>query len=275
MQFQRMQIAVTCLALTVAASAAAKGEQGKNGDVVQKVDHGEINWSKNMITATGSAAANLKDGPVPVARLNAERAATLDAYRRILETFKGIRIDGDRNVADLMSNGTIRSKVSGVIRGAQRVDTRYYSDGSVDVVMQMPLDEKLTSALNIKPKKAKKVSTSGAKTFSGLVINAKGLSAEPSIAPQIVDEKGKAVYSAAVVSDDGLREGGIAMYESDVAQAKDETLVGKSPLVVKALRLKKGSKTDLVISNADADKLRDSSIDMSFLKQGKVVIVMD
>ncbi len=262
------------LALLVAMPAAA--QNGKGGDVVQKVGHGEINWSNNTITATGSAAANLKDGPVAVARLNAERAATVDAYRNILETVKGIQLDSKRSAGDVLSNGTIKAKVQGLVMGAQRVDTRYYNDGSVDVVVQMPLDEKLTSALNVKPaKKQKPVPTTGAKTYTGLVVNAKGLSADPSIAPRIVDEKGKEVFSSAFVGEDGLKEGGIAVYVSDVAEAKDNELVGKTPLVVKALRLAKKSKTDLVISNADADKLRDSSTDLSFLREGKVVIVMD
>ena len=40
-------------------------------------------------------------------RLNAERAAKLDALRNLLETIKGIQIDGRKNAGDLMSNGKI------------------------------------------------------------------------------------------------------------------------------------------------------------------------
>ena len=35
------------------------------------------------------------------------------------------------------------------------------------------------------------------------------------------------------------------------------------------------SKTDIVISNADADKLRDPNTNLSFLADGKVVILVD
>ena len=46
-------------------------------------------------------------------------------------------------------------------------------------------------------------------------------------------------------------------------------------MVVKALRLADKSKTDVVIANGDADKLRDPNSNLSFLADGKVVILVD
>lgn len=262
------------LALTLGQAALAQQASGNGStDVVQKVGHGEINWSAKKITATGSGAANLKDGPVAVARLNAERAAKLDALRNILESLKGVQIDGKRNAGDLMSNGQISTRVQGIAKGFKVVDTRYYSDGSVDVVVELPLDEQLVSALDVEVSGKKK--KGGTASHTGLVVNAKGLGASPSLAPRIVDEKGKEVFGASVVTAEGLKDGGIANYASDPEKAKDASLVGATPLVVKALALDKGSKTDIVISNADADKLRDPSLDTAFLADGKVVIVVD
>jgi hypothetical protein len=264
---------IAALALTLGQAALAQQASGGSTDVVQKVGHGEINWSAKKVTATGSGAANLKDGPVAVARLNAERAAKLDALRNILESLKGVQIDGKRSAGDLMSNGQISTRVQGVAKGFKIVDTRYYSDGSVDVVVELPLDEQLVSALDIEVKGKKK--KGGTATYTGFVVNAKGLGATPSLAPRIVDEKGKEVFGATVVTAEGLKDGGIAHYASDSEKAKDVALVGATPLVVKALSLDKGSKTDIVISNADADKLRDPGLDNGFLADGKVVIVVD
>jgi hypothetical protein len=261
------------LALTLGQAALAQQANGGSTDVVQKTGHGEINWSAKKVTATGSGAANLKDGPVAVARLNAERAAKLDALRNILESLKGVQIDGKRSAGDLMSNGQIATRVQGLAKGFKVVDTRYYSDGSVDVVVELPIDEQLVSALDIEVKGKKK--KGGDATISGLVINAKGLGATPSLAPRVVDEKGKEVFGASVVTAEGLKDGGIAHYASDAEKAKDASLVGAAPLVVKALSLDKGSKTDIVISNADADKLREPGLDNGFLADGKVVIVVD
>lgn len=263
------------LALGMVAGPVFAEDKVSEDAVIQKVGHGEINWSAKTVTATGSGAANLKDGPVAVARLNAERAAKLDALRNILETLQGVQVDGSRNLGDMMSNGTIRAKITGQAKRFKIVDQRYYSDGSVDVVVQMPIDNELTSALNVRSKKKSKLNTKGSETFTGLIVNARGLGLTPSIVPRILDEKGKEVYGASVVSDEGMKQGGIASYVQKEEAAKDEGLVGKSPLVLKAIRLDKKSKTDLVITNADAAKLRDKTLNQSFLANGKVVIITD
>lgn len=265
---------VAALVLGLGATAHAESDDA----VVQKIGHGEVNWSAKTVTATGSGAANLKDASVAVARLNAERAAKLDAYRNIVETIQGIQVTGKRSAGDLMSNGEIKSRVQGFVQSCKTVDTRYYSDGSVDIVMQCPMDDGITSALFSgipSGKKARKLPTAGASTYSGLVVNAKALGVMPSMAPRIVDEKGKEVYGATVVTEKGLAQGGIAGYVKDVDAAKGNERVGDKPLIVKALRLADKTKTDIVISNADADKLRDPNSNLSFLADGRVIIVVD
>lgn len=265
----------------VAALVLGLGAQAHAADddaVVQKIGHGEVNWSAKTVTATGSGAANLKDASVAVARLNAERAAKLDAYRNVVETIQGIQVTGKRSAGDLMSNGEIKSRVQGFVQSCKTVDTRYYSDGSVDIVMQCPMDDGITSALfsGISTgKKPRKLPTTGAGTYSGLVVNAKALGLMPSMAPRVVDEAGKEVYGASVVTDQGLAQGGIAGYVKDVDAAKGNQRVGAKPLIVKALRLADKTKTDIVISNADADKLRDPNSNLSFLAEGRVIIVVD
>jgi hypothetical protein len=269
-------ISYAAVAALLFASAAFAGDKdpaaAADDSVVQKVGHGEINWSKKVVTATGSGAANMKDN-VAQARLMAERAAKLDALRNIVETIQGIQVTGSRSANDIMSNGEVKSRISGMAQGFKVVDTKYYSDGSVDVIVQMPIDENLTNALVERPKKQHKVNEAGAASFTGLVINARGLGLTPSMAPRVVDESGKEVYGTEVVSDKGLKQGGIVGYAKQDDQAKDRT--GDKPMVVKALRLADKSKTDVVIANGDADKLRDPNSNLSFLSDGKVVILVD
>jgi hypothetical protein len=277
---KRMMMATRLIGLTSLLTVAAipvhaqKDPAGDDG-VVQKLAHGEINWSAKTVTATGSGAANLKDGSVAKARLMAERAAKLDALRNIVETIQGIQVTGTRNAADVMSNGEIKSKIQGMAQGFKVVDTKYYSDGSVDVIVSMPIDDNLTNALVEKPKAAKprKLTTEGPESVTGLVVNARGLGLTPSMAPRILDESGREIYGAEIVNDKGLQQGGIASYAKTDDKAAERT--GSKPLVVKALRIADKSKTDVVISNADADKLRDPNTNLSFLADGKVVILVD
>jgi len=266
------------LVLTSSPARAQKDPAGADDGVVQKLAHGEINWSAKTVTATGSGSATIKDGSVAKARLMAERSAKLEALRNIVETIQGIQVTGSRNAADVMSNGEIKTRVTGLAQGFKVIDTKYYSDGSVDVTVSMPIDDTLTNALIEKPKagasKPKKaLSTEGPEGFSGLIINARGLGITPSMAPRVVDEAGKEVYGAEFVNDKGLQQGGIASYAKNEEKAAERT--GSKALVVKALRLADKTKTDVVIANGDADKLRDPNANLSFLANGKVVILVD
>jgi hypothetical protein len=143
--------------------------------------------------------------------------------------------------------------------------------------MSNELNSTLMSAAVDKDKSKKKValSTSGEAQASGLIINAQGLGLLPSMAPRLVDEAGKEVYGTAVVASDAVAEGGLAGYAKDIDQAKADARTGDKPVVIKALRLAKKSKTDLVLSNADADKLRAPDTNLKFLTEGRVIIVVD
>ncbi len=69
-------------------------------------------------------------------RLTAERAATVDAQRKLLETIQGVQITSDSTVEDFaLKNDVIKSRVEGVLRGAETLNTQYFSDGTVEVTM--------------------------------------------------------------------------------------------------------------------------------------------
>jgi hypothetical protein len=95
------------------------------------------------------------------------------------------------------------------------------------------------------------------------------------MAPRVVDEDGKEVYGVAMVAEAAARENGIAGYVKDVDSAQGHSRVKGTPTMVRAIRLATPGKSDLVISNADAEKLRDKGSNQSYLQQGKVIIVID
>lgn len=259
-------------------SSALAADPPAGGAAVQKIGHGEINWADNYVMATGSGAPDAKAPNVAVARLGAERAAKLDAFRNILETLKGANVTAKATVADEMqSNGSIKSKVEGLIRNFKVVDTKYYSDGSVDVVVRVELKGDLADALIPDPAKPAAVPDKGLAKNTGLIVNAKGLQAVPAMAPRIIDEEGQEVYSVATVTESAARDNGIAGYVHDLDSAKGHNRVkgDGAPLVVRAIRIAAPGKSDLVISNSDAEKLRDAQSNLSYLASGKVIIVID
>jgi hypothetical protein len=71
----------------------------------------------------------------PQARVTTERAAEVDALRRLAEKIYGVVIDSQTTVQNFaVQNDTIRQTVTGFVQGAETVETTYYSDGAVKVV---------------------------------------------------------------------------------------------------------------------------------------------
>jgi hypothetical protein len=67
-------------------------------------------------------------------RLMAKRAATVDAYRKLVEKTKLIQVDSKTLLSDYMvENDSLTAKVSGYIRGAKIEGYRWLDDGTAEV----------------------------------------------------------------------------------------------------------------------------------------------
>jgi hypothetical protein len=231
-----------------------------------------VDWSTRVIRVKGSGAPDTqKSANVAVARINAERAAKLDAYRAALEQLKGVQVSSGSAAGALLDDATTRASVEAVIRGARIVDTKYFEDGGVDVYLEVPLDGAIGDAL-VKPAAARAVPAAGKAQYTGLVVDASGLSVTPALAPRLVDDKGGEVFGAGHVKAEKRTEHGPAGYRKGVEAAKKDARAGSLPLVIKAVM---AAGSDLVISGADAAKLRDPKGNLAFLADGNVVIAID
>jgi hypothetical protein len=254
--------------LWLAGSGVARAD---DEPIVEKLEHGEVNWSKKTIIATGSGAPALKNADnVAQVRLAAERAAKIDAFRNVVEALKGIRINGLDTAAAPLNDAQIRTQVQGIVQGCKTVDTRYYSDGGVDVVVKCPLDGGLATVLS-PTKDRKTLNTTGEAKYTGLIIDAVGLKAQPALAPK-VSEGTTELYAPEMVIPSFLRQHGAAGYARSVDLAKQDARVGKNPLVLKASGTG-GSPSDLTISAEEAAKLKDQNL--TFLAEARVVIATD
>jgi len=101
-----------------------------------------------------------------------------------------------------------------------------------------------------------------------------GLGAVTAMAPKVLDEGGNDVYGEAFISRDYAVQQGVVGYAKSVDQAKGNERVGSNPLILKAIKASGKAAADVVISNTDAGKLKDTSIDFGFLKECRVIIVL-
>jgi hypothetical protein len=279
-------IVVLALVCLLVAPITANCQEGQ--DLVEKVLKGSINWTEGVVQAVGIGAPSEQQYGKPSARPMAMRAAKLDAMRNILEIINGVRIDGSTIVRDYaVESDIIRAKVEGMVRGAEVVKQEYLSDGTVEITMAMSLRggfSQLVLPDEIKPLETVKPMTpvqpmtpkgASSAVFTGLVVDARGLSARPAMSPKIIDESGQEVYGSAFVSREYAVQQGMSGYAKDLTAAMSNQRVTDNPITVKGLRTEGPGRSDIVISNADASTLRSASENLSFMKKCRVMIVVD
>lgn len=251
-------------------------------DVVEKTAEGTINWSKGVVHARGLGIPSKKLDNTSQRRLKALGDAKLDAFSKILEVIQRVRIDGTTRVGDFADkNDIVMSKIETMARSAKMVKEEYLSNGNVKITMEMNLrggfsqlvlPEAIRALESIQvAKKMKNLSTG----FTGLVVDARGLNAKPVMSPKIFDENDQEVYGPTFVSREYAVQQGVVEYTGDIAEARKHKRVAGNPLTVKGLRTAGKGRSDIVISNLDASKLISASENIRFMKQCRVVIVVD
>jgi hypothetical protein len=233
-----------------------------------------------VIQAVGSGAPDLNAVSPAQARLGAEHAAQQDAFRSLLEQVKQIRITAGRTVADEMEKQEVREKVEAAIKAFKITRKRYYSDGGLEIDVEVPLsalNEALLptasgTAVSATAASAMATPAGGVKADraknTGLVVDARGLPVAPALAPRLLDEAGQPLYGAEVLSQEARKSRAVAAWVTSLEEAKKHERAGRNPLLVKAA---KAIGTDLVIAREDAKKLSESN--NAFLAEGRVVIV--
>lgn len=258
----------------------------------EKIGQGAVNWSAGYIEAVGIGAPPDRSIGKANARPMALRAAKVDAYRNLLEITKGVRVDSTTTVKDFtVESDVINTQVDGLVKGGVIVDQQYMSDGTVEVKVRMPLYGNLAQIMipasiekrkDLRPPEPPAAPAPVAAApaappmaYTGLVVDARGIAARPAMSPRIFDEDGKEVYGSANVDREYAVQQGMSGYARDLTAAQSNQRVTNSPITVKAVKTSGAGKADLVISNADAQQIRASAENASFMKKCRVMIVLD
>lgn len=274
--FLMLSILILGLPLTVSASEA-------DGLDIS----GQIDWNNGVIQATGLGFAPFNAINPSQGVAMARRAAVMDAYRNLLETVKGMRIDADTTVSNLQVSDTIRSKVSGVIRGAHVVSEQPSGDGGYKVTVEIKMygDNSVAAAVlgNQGPaiplpeptKLAPSTQTyaPAMPDYTGIVIDARGLGLERVMSPAVYDDKGRAIYGTRNLDSTFVVKYGMADYItndeiSEVGSGKSRA--GNNPLIIKAVAVKDFN-ANIVISEDDANKILIANKQTGFLTKAAVV----
>jgi hypothetical protein len=255
----------------IVASVAVPAAHAADEPVVEKLQHGQVNWTNKSIVATGSGAPNMDLPNVAAIRLGAERAAKTSAFRNILEAIQGVRITARMLGAEKLGQPQIKTQVQGIVTGCKTVDTRYFNDLGVDVVLECNIDGGLAMVLS-PPNTHKPIPTAGERKYTGLIIDAVGTKAVPAISPRITGADGTPLYAQENVKPSFLRRHGAASYFRSVDAAKKSPRIGDNPMVLRAAALGEVA-SDIRVSTEDLKRLKAENL--WFLFEGRVAIATD
>lgn len=249
---------------------------------------GNIDWLSGDVTAVGIGAPPRRAVSPAQARAMAVRAAVVTARRNLLEIIQGIRIDSATTVRDSMvADDVVENRMRGYLQNSRILDTAYMSDGSVVVTVGLSSRGRFTETVLPESIEGRGPAVSGsgsvanveavadAARVTGLVLDARGFDVTPAMSPKVVDEYGKEVYGYAFVSREYAVKQGIAAYAEDLRKAVANPRVSGNPLIVKVAGVSDKAKTTLVVSSNAAGRIRNSARRYGYLKECRVVIVVD
>lgn len=280
----------TCMALAISImmlTATVLADNLNNG----------TDWEKGVVRATGMGS--YKSGAKKnLRRPQAKRAATMDAQRNLAEIVQGVQVSSESSMLDLeLEYDKVKTRVDATIKGMTEISSKYYEDGTCEVVLEMPIfgstksvaeaaflpfrDEpkepfpQPTNVTNINVTTNVNTTVGGVVggKYTGLVVDCSGMGLEAVMSPVIKNGNGQPIYGYKNLDIDKVIAEGMASYATSANDAISRERAGNNPLVVKAQKVDGTIPGNPVISVADADKVLIANQSDMFLENCNVVFV--
>ncbi len=257
-------------------------------ELIEKIgDIGTINWSKKIVISKGIGIPLESPGKKPGVLPETLNISKENGFKNLLQIVNSVRVDSTTKILNYETeNERTYFEIKEMVKNAQIIKKEYLSDGTVELTLglninigfsQLVLPREIEQLETIKPLDSNQTiaTSTQKKAYTGLIIEARGVNIIPSLSIKIFDEKNEEVYGPQFVSREYAVQVGMCGYLRDIEKAKFHERVRYMPLIIKALRSAGNGKSDIVISNGDALKLKGSSKHLSFMKQCHVLIVVD
>jgi hypothetical protein len=275
--------------LEEAAEAAAAAAEDKVASF-EADDRGAAvtNWTDGYIEVTAVGAVNLALAQSKAHALSqAEETARALAYRKLTERIYGVQVNSKTTVSGAVATSdALTTQTRGLVRDAHEVKVSHeiLDDGSI--LCAVTLSVPMTTARGLAALAAQTPAAHAGEpvfvaggtdprveaAYTGVVIDATGLQADPALAPTLLTEDGFVVYGAETLGPERVSALGVAPYVKTLEQAKEKG-AGAKPLVIKALKAVGEYACDLVLPSDLVDVLFQLDLKEDVLKGGRLVIM--
>lgn len=301
---------VLCFGAILLAPSLSLADDTRGQSITRITPNGYFNWTTGTATATGLGVPPQQAASPAQAKEMTRAAAWSVALANLLEVVNGIRVDAHTTVKNYVTtNAEVQTHVEGMVKQATVIDEQELPTGEVKTTVQMHIAGALTEHLATagstpqaklprpalptqpggktqsqptRPAPPAKSATKGQTVHTGLVIDARGIGAQQALAPRIValDDEiyGPSIVERSLTTSSSVppeEQKRIAWYFTDEATARSHQKVAPNPFIIRALGVIAPSKTDLIIEETKAQRLQSLPEYRDFLKQAKVVIVID
>jgi hypothetical protein len=258
------------------------------GQVRELVPGGAIDWSGKTVWARGAGVLDPGNSNRDQAWQMAQRAATVVAQRNLLEIVKGVRVDSDTRVQDLMAeHDSAYQRIEALVKRArQRSPARYDSlGGTVEIELECDLygEDGVQGALapppvagppsrNLAAGRLSPTARDFLRQYSVLVLDGGGTGLKPALFPKLYDDSGSLLFDPQELASAGATGAGAVQYVGALDQIPARPDIGQ-PMMLRVREVRGKLGTDIVLARADAGTLREMKDALEFLvNSGRVLV---
>jgi len=254
---------------------------------IVNTEQGFIDYANRIVVCRGTADIIGKesvDNSLNIVEKNikiAKAEARTNARTNLIELMKQVNFDG-RLVSEMMNDEPIiANRIEGLIGSAyQQGEIEYLEGKKVAIALAVRLSglsEILidTEGYKIDNSTPAYLMTSASipksQRISGIVIDARDHSIDPSMSPEVIDMQGNLVYGSTSYSRTKAVNRGPVGYAYSMDDRNVSQRVGSNPIVIEAV----GSlDDDVYITSMDAEKVRDAEKSFGVLSNCRVMLLL-
>ena len=293
-----MRAFIIALALSVSLAVLVHGQDVLEPLALEKsadqLIEGSVDWTNQILTVYGEGIAPENITSPVRRRLMGFRAAKVEARRNLLEMVGEVHIDAQTTVSMAMvESDDVRSRLTGIVKGARVVTgSQSETDGLYRIALQIDLRHEFAETVlpdHTRPQDTETLPVVAdsltdslqvyipPEPYTGLLVDARGLDLQPSMAPRLLTSSGREIYNAGFADREYATQMGVVGYDKDMERAmKSDRLGGEKgrPLVVKAYEVSGPLNGDAVIDEEEGVWVRMADSQQNFLSECRVVFLL-